>query len=340
MWRAGDVTGLRVAVVYNLRRGNGGLAAGARFAGLDAEYDTEATVEALRAAIGQLGHDVSGIEADLDCFEHLRRHRPQLVFNIAEGLPGPSREAQLPALCELLGVPHTGSGVLTLALCLDKAATGRLLRAAGVPTPDSLTIFPGQRPVGPLPPFPLLVKPLHEGSSMGITEDSLVHDADALERQVRSVHEAYGEPALVDEFLPGREFTVGLLGNGPPRVLPVTEINFAAVPPGYPRIYTYRFKKAWDEARFYRCPAPLDSELSGRISDTARRAFTALGCLDVARIDLRLDRGGTPRCIDVNPLPGMAPGFSDLPRQADAAGLGYVGLVQAILDAAIRRHGL
>jgi len=156
---------------------------------------------------------------------------------------------------------------------------------------------------------------------MGITEDSLVHDADALARQVRSVHEAYGEPALVDEFLPGREFTVGLLGNGPPRVLPVTEINFAAVPPGYPRIYTYRFKKAWDEARFYRCPAPLDSELSGRISDTARRAFTALGCLDVARIDLRLDRGGTPRCIDVNPLPGMAPGFSDLPRQADAAGL-------------------
>jgi D-alanine-D-alanine ligase len=337
----GGAVAVRVAVVYNLRRGDP--AAGAvesDFADLEAEYDAPATVAALLAAVEACGHAAFAVEADLDCLATLRRRRPDMVFNIAEGLPGESREAQVPVLCEMLGVPHTGSGALTLALCLDKAMTKRVLRAAGVPTPRGTVIAPGATPAVGALPFPLFVKPLREGSSMGVTPESLVADPQALARQVQRIHAAYGEPALVEEFLPGREFTVGLLGNGEPTVLPVTEIAYAEVPPDYPPVYTYRFKREWDEPRFYRCPAPLAPEALRRVAHLARRAFRCLGCRDVARVDVRLDAQGRPRCIDVNPLPGLAPGFSDLPRQAETAGLGYGGLVRAILEAARARYGL
>ncbi len=332
---------MRVAVVYNLRRGVASVGeAGAGFAGLEAEYDTFDTVDALRAAVAATGDEALAVEADLDCLGNLRRLRPDMVFNIAEGLPGESREAQVPMLCEMLGLPHTGSGPLTLALCLDKGVAKRVLRDAGVPTPAAVVMAPGAPVAGGPLRFPLFVKPLREGSSMGVTPESLVRDEAGLARQVRRVHAAYGEPALVEEFLPGREFTVGLLGNGEPAVLPVTEIAYGEVPAGYPPVYTYGFKREWDDARFYHCPAPLEPALLARVQRVARDTFRCLGCRDVARVDLRLDAEGTPHCLDVNPLPGLAPGFSDLPRQADAAGLGYGGLVRAILDAARARYGI
>lgn len=327
---------MRVAVAYNLRRGT---AAGPA-PDLQAEYDTQDTVDALVGALAALGYDVVPVEADLGCMARLAAERPDLVFNVAEGLPGDSREAQVPVLCDLLGIPHTGSRVLTLALCLHKATCKRVLRDCGVPTPDFAVVPPGDRPLAVELPPPLLVKPVHEGSSMGVGPEALVRTAAELERQVRFVHAAYRQPALVERFLPGREFTVGLIGNEDVTVLPVTEINYGAVPPGYPRVYTYQFKKEWDDPRFYRCPAAVSPELLARLQQTALAAYRCTGCLDVARIDLRLDEHGNPHCLDVNPLPGMAPGFSDLPRQADVAGLGYRGLVRAIVDAARLRHGL
>ena len=330
---------MRVAVTYNLRRGALPGADGGARVGVQAEYDTEETVLALCAALEAGGHQAPRVEADADFPARLAALRPDFVFNIAEGSGGPGREAQVPAVCELLGLPYTGSGVLALALGLDKAMTKRVLTACGVPTPRFVVVPPGVAFDAPDLQPPLFVKPLAEGSSMGVTPRSLVHDQAAAATQVAEVHAAYGEPALVEAFLPGREFTVGLLGNRSPQVLPIMEIDFAAVPPGYPPVYTYQFKREWDADRFYRCPAPLEAGLQRELQRLALAAFAALGCRDVGRVDLRLDARGQAQVIEVNPLPGLVPDFSDLPRQAAVAGMGYAQLVAAILDHARTRRG-
>jgi len=332
--------GLKVAVLFNLRREAPHRGDAGERASLQAEYDTQETVDALVAAIGAAGHTAVSVEADADCVTHLRRERPDIAFNIAEGLPGDGREAQAPAMCEMLGIPHTGSGVLTLALCLDKAMTKRVLYHAGVPSPGFRVIRPGEPSDPGALRFPLFVKPVREGSSMGISPRSLVRDAPEFREQVAAVHAVYGQPALVEEFLQGREFTIGMLGNARVEFLPATEINYGEVPAGYPPVYTYQFKKEWDDDRFYLCPAPADPALIERLRSTALATYRAVDCLDVGRVDLRLDADGTPHVLEINPLPGMAPGFSDLPRQADVAGIGYERLVRRILEAAMARYGL
>ena len=331
---------LRVAVLHNLRRAAARPGDTGEAAPLDAEYDSRETVEALCAALEASGHSAAPVEADAACVDALRRLRPDIAFNVAEGLPGEAREAQAPAVCQLLGIPHTGSGVLALALCLDKAMAKRVLRHEGLPTPAFGVTPPGAEPDARGLRFPLFVKPLREGTSMGISARSVVADEAELRARVAAVHRAYREPALVEEFLGGREFTVGVLGNAPPRALPITEINYGALPPGHPAVYTYQFKKEWDDPRFYLLPAPVAEGLRRELEEAALGAFRALGCLDVARVDLRLDAAGMPQILEVNPLPGLAPGFSDLAKQADADGLGYRGLVAAILDAAAARAGL
>ncbi len=330
---------MRVAVTYNLRREVLPGAEGGARVGVQAEYDTEETVAALCGALAVGGHQPLRVEAEPGFPARLAALRPDFVFNVAEGAGGPGREAQVPAVCELLGLPYTGSGVLALALGLDKAMTKRVLSACGVPTPRFVVVPPGMElNAADLRP-PLFVKPLSQGSSMGVTPRSLVRDHAAAAAQVAEVHAAYGEPALVEAFLPGREFTIGILGNGAPQVLPIMEIDFGAVPPGYPPVYTYQFKREWDADRFYRCPAPLEAGLQRELQRLALAAYAALACRDVARVDLRLDAAGQPQVIEVNPLPGMVPGFSDLPRQAAVAGMGYAELVVGILDHARARCG-
>ncbi len=332
--------GLKVAVLYNLRRETLHHGDAGDRATLEAEYDTQTTVDALVAAVAEAGHTPVPVEADLDCINHLRHQRPDIAFNVAEGLPGPGREAQAPAMCEMAGVPHTGSGVLTLALCLNKAMTKRVLLQQGIPTPAFRVVPPDSALSAAGMRFPLFVKPVREGSSMGISPRSVVRTEAELAEQVAAVHAAYGQPALVEEFLQGREFTVGLLGNATPRVLPITEINYSELPAGYPPVYTYQFKKEWDDDRFYLCPAPTDAALRKALEDTAIATFKAVGCADVGRVDLRLDAVGVPHVLEINPLPGMAPGFSDLPRQADADGMTYGELVRTILEHAVARHRL
>ena len=331
---------MRVAVVFNLRREATAKGDAGATAGIEAEYDTAGTVEAVLAAVRAAGHQAWPVEAVADCPERLRRDPPDLVFNLAEGMPAEGREAQVPAVCDLLGIPYTGSRVPALALCLDKALTKRVLLQQGIPSPGFTVVPVGEAPApGPLR-LPLFVKPVREGSSMGVSPHSLVRDAAALAAQVAEIHAAYDQPALVEEFLSGREFTVGILGNDDPLVLPVTEIDYGQVPPGYPAVYSYQFKKEWDGNRFYPCPARLDPGLLARVRDTALAAYRAVRCLDVGRVDLRLDASGTPHVLEINPLPGLAPGFSDLPRQAEAAGMPYEALVAAILRHAQERHGL
>ncbi len=332
--------GLKVAVLFNLRRETPRPGDTGERASLQAEYDTQDTVDALVAAIEAAGHAAVAVEADAACACRLKREKPDIAFNVAEGLPGGGREAQVPVLCEMAGIPYTGSGVLTLALCLDKAMTKRVLLQSGVPSPGFRVWRPGESPDVEALRFPLFVKPVREGSSMGVSPSSVVCDARELRAQVAAVHAAYAQPALVEEFLPGREFTVGMVGNADVTFLPITEIDYGQVPAGYPPVYTYQFKKEWDEDRFYACPARVDATLLARLRSTALTTYRAVDCLDVGRVDIRLDADGVPHVLEINPLPGMAPGFSDLPRQADAAGIGYARLVRRILEAAMTRYGL
>lgn len=305
-----------------------------------AELDSEETVNAIANALRTGGHSVLMIEGNEEAFNRLREAHPQIVFNICEGLRGASRESHVPAMLEMLGIPFTGAGVLGLAVSLDKAVAKKLLRFHGVPTPEFRSIAPGQVTDWSGLRFPLFVKPALEGSSKGITPASRVESPAELVERVQQVHRLYRQPALVEEFVGGREFTVGIVGNDPPRILPIMEICFDHVPDDHGPIYSYQFKQQWDDWSYYRCPAEVEDLLGESLRQTALAAMRALGCVDVARVDLRMGADGVPYVLEVNPLPGLSPGFSDLARQAERAGWSYEYLVNAILEAGLIRNGL
>jgi D-alanine-D-alanine ligase len=313
---------------------------------LYAEWDDIHTIKAVESALAQR-HQVSLIHADLNAFAAFRESRPDLVFNMAEGLFGNSREAQIPAMLDMLGLPYTGSDPVTLGICLDKRRTKEILAYHRIPTSrfavvESLAQIPsGLR-------YPLMVKPTLEGSSKGVTDKALVQDRHALVNQIEWVLETYRQPALVEEFLPGREFTVALLGNGSDlRVLPIVEINLQTLPPGVNPIYSFEAKWIWDREEnpleIFSCPAPLEPLLQKKIEEICKRAFNVMGCRDWCRIDVRLDASGQPNIIELNPLPGILPRpeqNSCFPKAARAAGLSYDQTILAIVDAACKRLNL
>jgi len=303
----------------------------------NAELDSEQTVGAVANALASAGHQVIRIEGDEEAYAKLRQCRPDIVFNICEGLRGASRESQIPAMLDMLGIPYTGSGVLALAVSLDKTIAKKMLLYHGVPTPAFRTFHPGEPVDWTGLRFPLFVKPALEGSSKGITPESKVNNPAELIDRVLWVHDLYRQPALVEEFIDGREFTVGLVGNDRPMIFPLMEINFRLVPPEHGNVYSYQFKQEWDADDYYLCPADVDPALEALLKQTAVAAFRALGCVDVSRVDIRLSPEGVPFVLEVNPLPGLSPGFSDLCRQAEKAGWTYDQLVNSILDAALAR---
>lgn len=305
-----------------------------------AELDSEETVLAVATALAAAGHQVVWIEGNEQAFGRLREVRPDIVFNMCEGLRGESRESHIPAILDMLGIPYTGSGVLSLALALDKAAAKRAFAYHGVPTPRFRTIAPGQAADPGDLRFPLFVKPVREGSSMGIGPNSIVNTPAELADRVAALHRLYRQPALVEEYIQGREFTVGMVGNEPLHLFPMMEINFAPVPADHGHVYSRHFKVHWDAAEFYLCPAPVAPELEQAIKAVAMAAFRALGCRDVGRVDIRLGADGVPYVLEVNPLPGLTPDFSDLCRSAAVGGVDYQALVNSILAAAIARSGL
>jgi len=314
---------------------------------LYAEWDTIETVEAVRAALEER-YAVTMIEADEEAFRKFLEIRPDFVFNIAEGLHGVSREAQIPAMLDMLRIPYLGSDPLTLALCLDKARTKEILSFHEIPTAPFSVVRSMEAFEDVRIRFPAIVKPLHEGSSKGIYNSCVVRDVEALEREVLAVLSTYGQPALVEEFLPGREFTVGILGNGDHlRVLPVVEIRFDALPPGMNPIYSFEAKWVWDTTEkpleIYDCPAQLNPDLLSEIEALCTRTYRVLNIRDWARIDVRLDGRGRPHILEVNPLPGILPRPEDnscLPTAARAAGMTYNQLINAALDHAMSRWGL
>jgi D-alanine-D-alanine ligase len=275
------------------------------------------------------------LEATPDLPRRLTDAAPDVVFNIAEGLRGRNREAQVPALCELLGIQYSGSDPTTLSLCLDKGLTKQILRAARIETPDWQVLTTGREKLKAFR-YPVIVKPNAEGTSKGITSASVVGDEAAARAAAKALMDRFGQPALVEEYIAGREFTVGLLGERRPKLLPPMEVVFVGAPE-HP-VYGYEEKKVETARVRFECPANITQAESRKLEKVARDTFAALGCRDVARIDLRLAKDGTFFVIEVNPLPGLTPDFSDLCVIGKVAGMDHRTLIGEIMAGSIKRH--
>jgi D-alanine-D-alanine ligase len=320
-----------------------------------AEWDEMETIEAVKSALERNGREVILIEADENAYDTLRAERPDIVFNIAEGFGGAARESYIPTILEMLNIPYTASDPITTGICHDKSRCKEVLRAYGVPTPGNLThaYSPGEiEKIG----FPLFVKPLHEGSSKGIFNTSVVNTLEELDKELARIKEHYDQPALVEQYLDGREFTVALLGNGDSvRVLPIIEINMDCIPQGYNRIFSYEVKWYFDTREnkldIFTCPAKISKKLKNRIEEICLRAYKVLRIRDWARIDVRCaspsppSKGeeGDPYIIEVNPLPGILPNPDDnscFPKAAREAGIGYDEMINMVLEMAMDRYGI
>ena len=342
---------MKLALTYNVKKDDGGETPGLpddRYA----EWDDMETIDGVRLALLERHESVELIEADEEAYGKLRASRPELVFNMAEGFGGDCRESHIPAILEMLGVPYTGSAPLTLALCLNKARAKQVMSCSSIPTPafvvassagDALREVRERRLK-----LPLMVKPLFEGSSKGVRDNSFVRTEEELAELVDFVSGEYGQPAIVEEFLEGREFTVALIGNGDNlRALPPVEINYSALPEGVNHIYSYEAKWILDTPEnpldIFTCPAEMDDGLAGAVEAVATDAFNSLSVRDWCRVDVRLDSEGTANIIELNPLPGILPDpkqNSCFPKAARAAGMDFTALVNSVVDIARERYGI
>ncbi|HEV3032869.1 MAG TPA: ATP-grasp domain-containing protein [Polyangia bacterium] len=323
---------LRIGFTFNVKRVDSKSGNDA-----EAEYDAPETIEAIRDALESYGHQVLPFEATAELPRQLMQQPVDLVFNIAEGVAGRNREAAVPALCELMGIPYTGSDAATLSIALDKALSKRVLMQHGILTAEFQVMETGRERLSPKLKFPLIVKPNQEGSSKGVSASaSVVDDEEALRAVVRELIERYRQPALIEVYVPGREFTVGLLGDRRPRVLPPMEILFKDKGNQRP-VYDFQIKQEWEKHVRYECPAHLTPAELKAIERVCRETFAALDCRDVARVDLRLTPKGEFYVIEVNPLPGLTPGYSDLCLIATAAGIEYRTLIGDILEGGLKR---
>jgi D-alanine-D-alanine ligase len=309
------------------------------------EWDEPETIDAVARALGLFG-EVIRLEAVGDFAERLARARVDLLFNMAEGLTGPSREAHVPAIAEFLGIPYTASDPLTLTLALHKGRAKEVFLARGIPTaPFVLVESESDLPRLDALSYPAFLKPAWEGSSKGIAEANYAPDAAAARRRAREILATYRQPVLAERYLPGDEFTVAVLGNGTEaRALPIIRFRFETLPDGALPVMGYEAKWVWDDPAqpldVLECPARIPTALAVRIADTALAASRALGCRDWARVDIRLDAAGAPNVVEVNPLPGVIPNPADnscFPCAARAAGMSYDELIQKVTRIAWRR---
>ena len=320
---------IRVGFTYNVKRETN---AGDE----QAEWDPPETIIAISNALARQGHIVVHLEATPDLPRVLAEADVDLIFNIAEGVEGRNREAQVPALCELLGIPYTGSDSATLAIALDKALCKKVLSQHDILTPRFMLMETGRERLDGDLRFPLIVKPNAEGSSKGIGTASVVDNEEDLREKVASIIDRYKQPALVEEYIEGREFTVGLLGNKRPKVLPAMEIRFKDSNVQRP-VYDYVVKQEWEKHVEYQCPAELTESERKAIERLAKATFQALDCRDFARVDIRMAPDGELYVFEVNPLPGMTPGYSDLVLISQAAGMDYDQLMAEVTSGGLRR---
>ncbi len=302
----------------------------------NAEFDHPDTIQVIQDALEALGHRVVRIGNAEQLLQVWNALPVDLVFNIAEGYAGRNREAQVPILLEMRGIPYTGSDGLTQALTLDKRVTKKLLLAEGIPTPR---FFEMAHPSDPLPQdviYPLIVKPRYEGSSKGLSDQSVVRSMRDLRAQAEWLMGTYHQPALVEEFIRGNEFTVAIVGNEAPEVFPVVRIQIDGHDELGDLFYTYA---RIAEGTRYVIPARIDAELERRLQELALATYRAVDCVDFGRVDFRVDEEGSPFVLEINPLPSLSTEdvFGIL---AGHLGLPYGAMIAKILNAAIRRYGL
>lgn len=329
---------MRVALVLNTRKDE---------SEFEVEYDPPHTVELIKHGIESAGHDYIFIEADENILETLKQVKPDLVFNRAEGVRGESRESHIPAILEMLGIPYVGANVLSSAVCLNKGWTKKFLAFHGIVTPQ-FHILSSTRPVNKLDfIFPVILKPNEEGSSVGINEDNVVSDKKQLVKKLGSMLKEYQQPILVEQFIQGREFSVGVLDClGPkPQVLALLEIDFSKFPSEVAGVYGQKAKTIYEGLDHYICPAKVRSDLKKKIGQVSIEICRLLEVPDFARIDYRMDENEELYFLEINPLPGMDfdPDNLDIsfyPYMAEKSGYTYDQLIQKLIEAAARRYGL
>ena len=344
---------VRVAVLHNSKPDAAAVMAG-RPKDVLAELDNPRNVQDYLDALGALGHTVLALDGGPNLPARLAEHQIDFCFNTCEGRRGDSREAQVPALLEMLGVPYSASKVLALAVTLDKAMTKRLLGYHDLPTPAFQEFRHAGEPLDPAlagrlaAGRALFVKPNREGTGMGIYRDALVRDEARLRERVAYLLAAYGQTVLVEEYVDGRDVTCGLVGNLAPdgsagglHLFPISEVDHSVYPPGTEPFYSYTIKV--ELAELYRgyCPAPIPAAVAAEVRRLTVETFRVCGCLDVARVDFRLDTANNlqPMILEINGLPGLAYN-SDLTLCAEADGWSHRQLLQAIFNAAAERYGL
>ncbi|MBX7213838.1 MAG: hypothetical protein K1X39_07460 [Thermoflexales bacterium] len=309
-----------------------------------ADLDSEKTGLSYVAALRARGHEAVLREGGLDLPAWLAEFKPDICLNTCEGFIGDSREAQVPALLEMIGnVRYTGPGPLAAAVTQDKPTTKQVLHYYGLPTPLFQVFATPHDPVRVDLRYPLFVKPKHEGTGMGVKADSIVRTAAQLRDRVAWVIDTYQQPALVESYIEGLDITCGLTGNGDDvHFFPITEVDFSGYPPEIGAVYGSLHKIEYDEAYRNKCPAPLDDYrpgLSDEIRTLTHQVFLRTGCRDYGRVDFRLDADYNPHILEINGLPGIAP-RSDLTLMAEAEGLTHTDLVNMVLDAGLKRYGL
>jgi len=321
-----------------------------------ADYDHIETIDSIRAAIETDGHQAMFIQADEDLPFALREEKPDICFNIAEGLGGDAREAQVPALLEMMKIPYTGSRVLTNGISLDKTLTKRIWRDRRLPVAPFQEFLIGDEALRADLEFPLFVKPAREGTGMGVDTNAIVNNEKELRERTDYIINTYQQPALVEMFLPGREFTVGILGRADAKLysrhpewyekdgfhrFPILELDMTRSVT--PMVYSQEAKSkdvGEEGAPGYFCPADIEPELEKKLKYFAFRAHFLLNALDVSRTDIRLDAQANPRVMESHTLPGLTANYSDLCLQSKAEGIRYEDLILEILYLGASRWGM
>lgn len=330
---------MKIALIVNTRTGD---------SEDQVEFDPPHTIEQIHKAILHAGHEYVFIEGDVHVLENLQKHKPDLVFNRSEGLRGESRESHIPCILEMLGIPYVGSGPKTLAVCLDKSWTKTFVASHGVRTPVSYVVNSLQD-VEKIEPahFPVILKPNMEGSSIGINEDNVVFDRTQMQKKLRAMLTNYEQSILVESFIAGREFSVGVVvdATGEITVLPIVEVDFSQMPASVANVFGQVAKTTYDDLKHYVCPAKIDPVLQEQLVEQTKRVCSSLEIKEFARLDFRVDKDNNVWFLEINPLPGLdfdpeTNDFSFYTLMAFTHGYTYDSLVAKLLDIAKKRYNL
>lgn len=330
---------MKVALTYNLKKEDE-----TKPADYFSEFDSPETINAITSAIKAMGHSIECVDVEQkDLISYFKKNRIDMVFNIAEGKAGRWRESEIPAILDYLNIPYTGSSTLSLAVALNKALTKKILKAENIPTPKFQLFVKGSEELNPELEFPLIVKPNCEGSAKGIARSNVVHNPSELYNKVKEILGGYKQEALVEEFIEGKELTVGILENGVATILPILEIDFSTCTKSGEYFYSWRMKEYQGDSELgltptFHCPARLDKSLEKLVKETALRTHRAIGCCDISRTDIRLSKDNVPYVLEINPLPGLNPKDSNFPIMVYAAGMKYDQLIEAVLMSAYQRR--